>query len=79
MAYLKCLLVGLVTGTATAVLWAAATLFAPLLLMRFRHEGGLGAVSIAVPEDLVVQFIAGFALGFVMALRRQRRHSASPR
>jgi hypothetical protein len=79
MAYLKCLLVGLVTGIGTAVLWGAARLLIPLLLIRFSHQGGLGSVSIAVPGDLLAPFLAGFALGGFLTRRRQRQRAASTR
>ena len=67
--YLKCALVGLVSGTVLAILWIVAHLVLPLLKMWTSEQGGLGSTSVGSGSTLLVWLI-GFALGFWLMWRR---------
>jgi len=72
MAYLKCALVGILTGTAAAVILPIAGVLLAFHSVASSGEGGLGSVSVGLPSLLLV-WLVGFALGFFMMRRRQRR------
>jgi len=74
MAYLKCTLAGIGVAILAVVGWNVAWLLALLVPAWFSNEGGLGAVSVSSDSMLVVA-LAGFALGFWLMLRRQRRRA----
>jgi hypothetical protein len=77
MAYLKCVLAGVAVALAAVVAWNLAWLLALLVPMWVdQGSGGLGAVSVSSDSMLLVA-LAGFALGFWLMLRRQRRRAPS--
>jgi hypothetical protein len=74
MVYLKRVLAGIVTGAAGAVLWTVIEL---LVLTMRSADAGLGASSVALPADLILPFSIGFAVGFFVIMRRQKRRAAA--
>jgi hypothetical protein len=66
--YLKCVLVGFISGTVALALWVAAR-FYPLWRTWLKGEGGLGAASIS-ELSIILVWLIGFALGFWLMLRR---------
>jgi len=75
MAYLKCTLVGIVTGVGTAVIWVFLRVFITIWSIAASESGGIGSVSGPV-ADMLMPGIVGFALGFYLMLRRQRARTA---
>jgi hypothetical protein len=72
MSWLKCALAGIAVAFVAVVVWILAWLLALLVPAWFSNEGGLGAVS-GSSDSMLVVALAGFALGFWLMLRRQRR------
>jgi hypothetical protein len=73
MVYLKCALVGVVTGVGTAIAWASLRLFFAFRSLAAIGSGGLGAVAVRVSEaEIHLSVISGFVLGFYLMWRRQR-------
>jgi hypothetical protein len=66
--YLKCVLVGLISGTVASAIWVAVR-FYPLIRIWLKGEGGLGAASIS-ELSITLVWLIGFALGFCLMLRR---------
>jgi hypothetical protein len=66
--YLKCVLVGFMSGTVASALWVAVR-FYPLLRIWLKGDGGLGATSIS-ELSIILVWLIGFALGFWLMLRR---------
>jgi hypothetical protein len=85
MAYLKCVLVGIVTGLVATVIWAILRVVVVVLpAIAPSGSGGLTAVSggvsgsaviLGVPQILLAGSV-GFALGFYLMRRRQRARTA---
>jgi hypothetical protein len=73
--YLKCILVGIIAGFATAIACAAAWIFFAFQSIASSSEGGLGSVSVG-GRELLLPWIAGFGIGFGLMLRRQRRRAS---
>jgi hypothetical protein len=69
---LKCTIVGIVSAIVAAVGWAVIVM---AFTFRATSDGGLGAVSIGVPE-LTWPSVAGFILGFALMFRRLRARPA---
>jgi hypothetical protein len=67
--YVKCVLVGLISGTVAATLWVAACVFLPFWRIWLKGEGGLGAASIS-DVSIGLVWLMGFAVGFWLMLRR---------
>jgi len=78
MTYLKCTFAGLGLAFVAVVVSIAALLLLPfgVGLIASSGSGGLGAVSLAM-EPMLLAAIMGFALGFWLTLRRQRRKRVS--
>jgi hypothetical protein len=75
MTYLKCALAGAAAAFAAVLAWSVAWLLVLLVPMWFHQgSGGLGAISVSSDSMLIVA-LAGFALGFWLMLRRQRRRA----
>ena len=75
MAYLKCALVGIVTGVGTAVIWVFLRVFITIWSIAASESGGIGLVSGGM-ADMLMPGIVGFALGFYLMWRRQRARTA---
>ena len=69
MAYIKSALIGIATGVATTVAWVGLQLFMLHQQTASSSSGGLGAAS----GNLLYPLLGGFALGFLLMLRRERR------
>ena len=80
--YLTCAAVGFVTGVIALIVWAVGHVLLVFPLLRqsaATGSGGLGAVSFGISEVVVLPvFLVGFALGFSLALWRQRRLTSAP-
>jgi hypothetical protein len=77
MAYLKCTLVGMLTGIAAVVGLQIVGVFLAFQGIAATGAGGLGAVSVGVSPIVVLVWLIGFGLGFVVMWRRQR-HALHP-
>jgi hypothetical protein len=78
MAFLKCALVGFVTGVGAAVIWGILRVFMAFRSVAASGSGGLGSVSVGVTDaDMLIPSIVGFTLGFYLMRRRQRARTAS--
>jgi hypothetical protein len=80
VAYVKCVLVGLITGIGTILIRAVAELVVPITRMMLKSDsaytaggGLLFAESFASLADLILPWTVGFVIGFALMLRRQRR------
>ena len=78
MTYLKCVLAGLGLAFVAPVVWIGAALFLPFGIgaIPSTGSGGLGAVSIGI-ESVLMLVAVGFALGFWLMWRRERRKRVS--
>jgi uncharacterized paraquat-inducible protein A len=77
MAYVKAIVVGVVTGLFTAVLWVFAALILPVWigswLASLRGDGVWGGAAVVDSGSMALAALIGFALGFGWTLRRERR------
>ena len=69
MAYIKSVLVGIATGVATSVAWVSVQVFLLHQHVASSGSGGLGAAS----GNPLWPLMGGFALGFLLMLRREKR------
>ena len=76
MMYLKSILVGIVGAVAASMLWILTVFVIPLLILLFMSRdtgsGGIGAVSVGVPDSglVLAPALVGFAIGFFWEYRR---------
>jgi len=71
VAYLKCTLVGILTGVAAAAVLQIVGVF--LVFQGIAATGAGGLVSVSVGTPPILPFVMGFGLGFFVMWRRQRR------
>jgi hypothetical protein len=73
MIWIKSTLVGLAGAVVATVLVVAATLAWMINVQIGEGSGGIGAVSLGIIEIVFLPAFLGFALGFWLTVRRERR------